>query len=140
MNVQKHLLGLVLIPLSIIAIALSYHRFIVAEDYVVEYEGYCDPYTQSCFVGCTDDSCAEIYYYTWIQKTAASVREQCGPNVSECESAGECAPGEEGCSVRFCSMDTVSEDEMCDSLEPADIEAEAETVDGEQANEEELSV
>jgi len=113
MTFQKHPLLYILLPICIFAVIASFYRFMVAGDYVVEYEGACDPSTESCFVGCTDDECTEAYFYTKVQKSAGTVLSQCGPDVTDCESANVCLPGEADCSVTFCSADALAEDETC---------------------------
>ena len=136
MSVARHLLLLVLVPLCIYAVATAYIRFVVAEDYIVEYEGECDPITESCFVGCADDACTEVYYHTWVQKESSDVHAACGVSVLECETASVCLPGDANCSVRYCDADTALEDEFCDTLDVSSVE---EAPEGEESLEEETS-
>jgi hypothetical protein len=92
----------------------------VLNDYVVAYEGDCDPYTESCFVGCEDDECTEEYYYTLIEKYAPNVKAQCGTDITECDAAYECLPEDGGrCQITYCDPD-VDGDETCEVLMEVD--------------------
>jgi hypothetical protein len=72
----------------------------------VEYEGYCDPYEDSCFIYCEDDFCDEPFYYTKVIKHALDVHKQCGKYVTDCDSASVCLPGDRDCSVTYCDFET----------------------------------
>jgi hypothetical protein len=113
---KKHLLSFIVIPLFILLLVASYSRFIVQEDYLVSYEGDCDPYTQHCYVYCEDDECSEPFYYSIIERHAAEIHTLCGPDVLECDKAYECQNDVEICSISFC----VPETEECDELTEAD--------------------
>lgn len=126
MSFTKHPLLYVLAPLCIFAVSASFYRFILTEDYIVEYEGACDPETESCFVGCSDESCSQSYYYTWIQRNASVVKARCGTNVAQCERASTCEPGEAECSVHYCAPELLTGDEACDNV-VQEIEQEADT-------------
>lgn len=117
MNPLKHPLLLVLVPLCIFVVVASFYRFLVAEDYIVEYEGACDPVIESCFVGCTDDECTESYYYTVVRKYAADVQAQCGVDFSDCEQASVCLETDRECEITYCDLATVTETETCEQIE-----------------------
>lgn len=102
MQFKSHLLSYVLVPLCVLAIAASFYRFVVVGDYIVEYEGACDPATESCFFACDSEECAEVYYYTWVQKRNVDVRAQCGVDVTDCEAASMCLPSDRDCSIAYC--------------------------------------
>lgn len=104
-GVNRHLLALILIPLCIVAATASYVRFVVAMNYVIEFEGDCDPSTESCFHACEDDSCAAVYYYSLVQKHAADVYAQCGPDITDCDAAYTCLEGER-CTIVHCEPDS----------------------------------
>jgi len=104
-HIKKYLLLYTLLPLIILMVASSYYRFMIAQDYTVGYEGYCDPYEQSCFVYCEDEACAEPFYYSWIERHAGTVHAMCGPLVTECEAAYSCA-GDASCSITYCAVST----------------------------------
>ena len=122
----KRSLLYLLIPLSLLAIGASYYRFMVLSDYIVEYDGMCDPASESCFVGCVDDECTEIYYYALVRKDAASAYAQCGPNVLECEAASVCLPTDVMCEITYCSPESVIEGDTCENLDEATVPAESE--------------
>ncbi len=116
MNFKKYFLLYTLIPLAILSIASSYYRFIVTEDYLVEYEEECNPEVNSCFIGCKDDDCSAEYYYCLVTKHASQLMTQCGPDITDCESAQVCLPGEKGdCSVTFCDIET--DGDACEVIE-----------------------
>jgi hypothetical protein len=129
MHFRQHFFLYILVPLVVLMAIASYYRFMVAHDYVVEYEGDCDPVTQNCFVGCDDDECTEEYYYSRVQKYAADVNRECGPDITDCESAMICLPDERSCSITYCNAETVGEDEVCETISgtatgPADEDSE----------------
>jgi hypothetical protein len=120
MSFKKHPLAYILLPLCILALGVSYYRFLIAEDYRVTYEGACDPVTESCFVGCEDDACSEPYYYALIEKRAANVRAICGADLVDCEHAMTCNPSEEDCGITHCSEETRAIDESCEDFDASD--------------------
>jgi hypothetical protein len=113
MNWRSHLLLLICIPLLLLAMAATYYRFIIAQDYIVQYEGICDPVSENCFTYCEDEACAEPSYYVKVTKTAMNAYKQCGEDVSDCEIANQCQFGEKDCTVEYCSTDAVEQDEFC---------------------------
>jgi len=130
MHIRRHILLYTLLPLMMLSGAASFYRFVVANDYIVEYEGECDPATESCFEGCEDDECTEHYPYKHMSKYASDLRAECGPDITECEMASVCLPGDEACSVEYCDPDALGEDEYCFVAEEPSIE---ESEDGPQA-------
>lgn len=120
---RAHFLLIILLPLCIGATAASYYRFLVADNYVVAYEGDCDPYAASCFIGYDEDS-GDNYYYAKVRKYAPDVRAECGEDVTGCEDASVCLPQDRDCSVTFCSADTTAEGDTCENLSAAEKPAE----------------
>lgn len=118
MHPSKHILALILVPLIALSAAAAYYRFILANDYVVEYEGKCDPATESCFEGCEDDACEVTYPYKSMQKYAADLRSACGSDITDCEEASICLPGDRDCIVTYCDSANLGEGETCLILEP----------------------
>ncbi len=112
MNIRNHILLYILLPLVLFAGGASLYRFMVAGDYVVAYEGTCDPDTYSCFIG-YDDTIQENYYYTKVKKHAADLFSVCGSDYSKCEEANVCLTTDSGCSITYCSSDIVSDGESC---------------------------
>lgn len=137
MHFRNHLLLYTLIPVIIIIGITSYYRYVVSHNYTVAYEGKCDPSTENCFLGCKDDECTEEYYYTLVEKYAADLYEQCGPNITDCDAASICLPGEQACSVTYCDIEVdgescemlVEELEETSTEEGAPLEAEGESTE-----------
>ncbi len=117
MYFKKHLLVIILTPLLLLFVLTSYYRFMVINDFMVTYEGDCDPSTESCFVGCEDDECTEEYYYSSIERYAPNLEELCGLDITECDDAYTC-DGDESCTISFCNPAT---EEDCSSLTNEEI-------------------
>lgn len=118
MNFKKYFLLYTLVPLALLSVASSYYRFMVMEDYVVEYEGDCDPAENVCFIGCEDDTCLVKYHYSMITKNASHLVAQCGRDISSCEAAHVClAEDGEECSISYC--DPEEDGDTCETIENA---------------------
>lgn len=87
----------------VIVSVISFYRFIVKNDYLVYYEGACDPYTKLCFKSCDDEGCT---YYVKMQKYAPDIYAECGKDVTDCELANTCAPNDRQCSMTYCDAGT----------------------------------
>ncbi|KKR41869.1 hypothetical protein A2356_03740 [Candidatus Nomurabacteria bacterium RIFOXYB1_FULL_39_16] len=103
---RKNFFPYILILLTIAVGITSYSRLFINQDYLVEYEGECDPIIEECFVGCEDDECTEEYYYTQIIKYAPDLYKQCGKDITDCESANICLPDDKICSITYCDIET----------------------------------
>jgi hypothetical protein len=95
---------------SLVAVA-SYFRFFIDRDYIVSYEGTCDPQTTTCFSGCKDDNCIETYEYSKVQKYGADLYAECGDDITNCQSANICLPTDRKCSITYC--DTKADGVAC---------------------------
>ena len=84
----------------------SFYRFMIEHDYLVGYEGSCDPVSEVCFTACEDDACTEIYYYSNVQKYAPDLVRECGKDITDCEAASMCLPSDHECSVTYCDPET----------------------------------
>ena len=93
----------ILVPFIIIVSFASYYRFIIKHDYVVGYEGVCDPSIEKCFIGCEDSACIKEYYYTKVKKYEPDLFRECGKDITDCEDASVCFPNDRTCSVVYCS-------------------------------------
>lgn len=122
MHLKRYFLLYTLVLLTIFLIAGSYYRFMVAHDYLVYYEGECDPYTEQCFLYCEDEECSEPSYYTEVVRKAYAVMSLCGEDITECESASFCGESEADCEVTYC--DSSIEENECEDLGAGDIPAE----------------
>ena len=115
MKFRDNILLYMLVPLVILCAAYSYFRFMVAHDYMIAYEGTCDPATQDCFIGCNDDACTDVYYYAKVQKYAVNLYAQCGEDITNCDAANACLPvDDQKCSITYC--DPKIEEGACDDL------------------------
>lgn len=85
----------------------SYYRFMIKQDYMVGYEGVCDPAINAnkCFIGCDDDACTEEYYYSKMIKYAPDLYRECGEDITDCELANLCLPDDRECSVTYCNLE-----------------------------------
>jgi hypothetical protein len=124
---RKNIFLLLLILLTVFVVIISYNRFIVNHDYIVYYEGECNPQSESCFIGCEDDECIEEYYYFEIEKNAHDLYEQCGNDFIDCDNAYLCLPTDQYCSVKYCDLEV---DNECFSSNLDLFEAELEVMDG----------
>ena len=101
-HLRNHFFFYILAPLMIIVSAFSYFRFIINNDYLIGYEGTCNPATEKCFTGCTDDACTESYYYSQMIKYAPDLYKECGKDITDCEAANTCLPEDRNCSITYC--------------------------------------
>lgn len=111
---RKNFFFYIITSLIIVVGVISYSRLFINQDYLVEYEGECDPITENCFVGCEDDECTEEYYYTKIIKYAPDLNQQCGKDITDCESANICLSDDRECSVTYCDIET--DKEICELI------------------------
>ncbi len=105
MHFRENILIYTIVPLLILLSAASYYRFVIQKDYLVSYEGDCDPYTETCFLYCEDDECTEPFYYSIIERKASEVFALCGTDVTLCDEAYECQENVETCSVTYCDIE-----------------------------------
>lgn len=111
--VAKNIILFTIVPLFILFVSASYLRFVVNEEYMVTYEVPCDANTSSCFVGCSDDTCTEDYFYYTVEKNAHDLRSQCGISILNCEEATACQLSDSHCRIVFCDP---SEAEQCSEV------------------------
>lgn len=100
-----HFFFYILAIFIIITTVAAYYRFMVSYDYIVSYEGSCNPEENVCFTGCEDEECSEVYYYSFIQKYALDLYEQCGKNITDCEEANICLENDSDCSITYCDLE-----------------------------------
>lgn len=104
---------LITLAVSVIGVIFSsYNRFIIHHDYIVGYEGTCDPEIYKCFVG-IDDSSGEEYYYTKMKKYEPDLYLECGVDITDCENANMCLDYDRECTITYCDEKTKTEDEVC---------------------------
>lgn len=112
-NFRNYFFFYTLVGFVFLAGIFSYNRFMIRQDYMVWYEGSCDPIISAtkCFQGCADDACTEVYYYSKMLKYAPDLYRECGKDITDCESANSCLPGNRQCSVTYC--DSKIEGDTC---------------------------
>ncbi len=98
----------VLILLSFFA---TYYKYGILKDYIVAYEAECDPSTESCYVGCSDDNCESNYYFKIIEKKAFDLFRSCGNAVINCDDAQFCSESDSFCNVIICTPDSTTGEE-----------------------------
>lgn len=113
----QHAFMLSILFLLLLTAAASTYRFYIQQDYLVKNEIECDPYTESCYVWCEDESCAEPYYYAYATRSAMELGAICGPDISDCDAAWYCDSEEVLCDVSYCSPDFSD----CDALSDKDM-------------------
>ncbi|MDD3531375.1 MAG: hypothetical protein PHV99_02175 [Candidatus Pacebacteria bacterium] len=106
MRLSNNILVSILVLLIGFCLGYAYFRFMIVRDYMVAYEGECDPAAQSCFVGCDDSACTSEYYYAKVQKYAVHLQAECGPDITNCDAASVCLPEDEGkCLITYCDSE-----------------------------------
>lgn len=104
-HIKNHFFMYLLIVATLLTVTFSYSRFLVKNDYIVFYEGDCDPLENSCFIGCNDENCFDEYYYSKVEKNAHDVFAQCGNSIVDCKAATKCLPSDADCSIEYCKED-----------------------------------
>lgn len=110
------------ILLVVLMASASFYRFITLEDYLVHYEGACDPYTETCFETCLDDACTDVLYHTYVERHAAYLGALCGEDVTSCDAANTCQEHETQCTVWYC--DQSADPALCEDLSLSDWKSE----------------
>jgi hypothetical protein len=122
---HDHFFFYILVLVIIIVSIVSYCRFFVSRDYVVGYEGTCDPATGKCFMSCDDDACTKPDYYSEMQKYEPDLYRECGKDITDCEAASVCLPSDRKCSIIYCDKKTNDNDNTCQIPvgEPSDTQS-----------------
>lgn len=110
---REHAMFFVLVPLIVFVGILSFYRFMVKHDYVVGYQGACDPATGKCFMSCNDDSCTTESYYSEMQKYEPDLFKECGKDITNCEAASVCFSSDRKCSKTYCDKETSDNNNVC---------------------------
>jgi hypothetical protein len=111
----NRILSYILVPIIIIVGIISYNRFIIERNYIVEYEGVCDPFLEECFIGHEDDEYENEYYYSYVHKYAYDLYKQCGKDITDCQSANMCLPEDKDCYIDYCDVDI--DGYICENLQ-----------------------
>ncbi len=102
MSKIKKILLFLLILLIVCTIVSSYYRFVIIQDYLVTYKVNCDPSSASCYIGCSDETCAEPYPYALVERPAQILSKLCPGGKPECLAANTCSPREQQCQTHLC--------------------------------------
>lgn len=109
MNRKSKVFFLVFFSVIVGSMAVTYYRYMVVRDYIVQAETPCDPYTETCFMyvcdpsadeECTGDPVEDTSYYKIIQRNAKNIP-MCDPAAEECD-ALVCPAGEADCDIMMC--------------------------------------
>lgn len=105
------------------SVAVSYYRYMVKQDYIIQAQADCDPYMEACFVhvcdpnpdvdgdSCTGDLVEDTAYYKLIYRNAKNIP-LCDPSAEGCD-ALICPKGETDCSYTLCDPATVIGGDVC---------------------------
>lgn len=124
------------------SVSVSYYKFIVKRDYIIEAQADCDPYSEKCFVSVCDPSAGEectgnpkedTSYYKIIRRNAQNIP-LCDPKDEGCE-ALVCPSGEKECEIIFCDPETAKEGVVCNDPDVYTLENPIETSDAEAGSE-----
>ena len=110
---RDHFFSYILVLFIIIVFFLSFYRFMIKHDYIVGYQGSCDPATGKCFMSCDDDTCTKPDYYSEIQKYEPDLYKECGKDITNCDAASVCLPTDRKCSITYCNKSTSDNDNTC---------------------------
>ena len=113
MRFKDNILQYLIILFVIILTSILYFRFIVFHDYVVGYNGACDPTTGKCFESCNDDACSEKSYYSKIQKYEPDIKKECGEDITNCAQANICLSTDRYCSITYCNENSSDKNNVC---------------------------
>lgn len=107
MKFRDSILLCVLIVLIGVCVGYAYFRFMVVQNYMVAYEGTCDPAIHTCFVECQNDECTDKRNFDKVQKYAVDLNAECGKDITDCAAANECLPQRDSvCSITYCDPET----------------------------------
>lgn len=90
--------------MTLLFVCASFYRFYIQQNYLVAYEGECDPTTESCYKYCEDNECTEPFFYSVIERNASITYEMCGPDVTTCDKAYNC-DNDSTCTIYFCDAE-----------------------------------
>jgi hypothetical protein len=124
---KSKILFVVLAILIAGSVAVTYWRYMVKRDYIIQAQIDCDPETQNCLVwkcdpmsleegeDCTGVPDNDIWYYKIFNRNAKNIPD-CDPKDENC-AAYQCDPGEPECETTSCSPDNIKKGEECSAPE-----------------------
>lgn len=99
------------------SVAVTYYKYMILRDYVIESQIDCDPYQKACFVwqcdptssvdgeACVNDPEVDTWYYELAQRNASKVP-LCDPDKDENCDPWTCGLDEPECVQTFCDETT----------------------------------
>jgi hypothetical protein len=108
----------------ITVVIITFFKYFVIKDYIIQAEANCDPMTEECFIyECvpgTDADCADdpedpeamLSYYKIVEKKAFLIPD-CDPNNENCDALNCQGQDEENCKETFCSDETKEKGTEC---------------------------
>ncbi len=109
------------------SIVVTYWRYMIKRDYVIQAQIDCDPEKESCLIWrcdpassvdgeeCTGVPDKDIWYYKVLSRNAKNIPD-CDPKDESC-TAYQCGPEEPGCGIANCSPDNLKKGEECSTPE-----------------------
>jgi hypothetical protein len=109
------------------SVVITYYKYIVKRDYIIQAATDCDPESEACFVwecdpeslvkgeACTGVPDNDIWYYKNIERNASRMP-LCDPNDENCD-ALVCGENEPDCREVLCNSENVPEGEVCNNPE-----------------------
>ena len=88
----------------------------IKHDYVVGYQGVCDPAIGKCFMNCEDDACTKVDYYSEMQKYEPDLYKECGQDITDCAAASMCLLSDRKCSITYCDKKTSDDNNVCQTV------------------------
>lgn len=119
-HIRRHYFFYIIIGLIFLSVTASFYRFMVSHDYLVRYEGECDPYSQTCYEYCEDEACSEPFYYSWITAHGNDIIANCEKDVTTCDFAYTCVESSE-CTVSYCDPAGDGCEDLAEQDRPHDI-------------------
>lgn len=123
---------IVLALLIVGSIVVTYYKYMVKRDYIIQAATDCDPESEACFVWecdpestvageeCTGVADNDIWYYKNIERNASRMP-LCDPNDENCD-ALVCKENEPDCLEVLCTPENVPEGESCNNPEQYKID------------------
>jgi len=109
--------------LILVSVGVTYYRYMVKRDYIIQAQIDCDPTTENCFIWkcdpnsmvegeeCTGVPDKDIWYYKVLHRNAKNIP-NCDPKDESC-TAYVCGDGEKDCADVLCAPANVLKGEEC---------------------------
>ena len=129
MDRKSKIFFLIFFLLIIGSVSVTYYKYIITKNYIVEGQIDCDPTTEKCFIWkcnpeatdesekCTGNPDKDIWYYKLAERKASQIP-LCDPAKDENCDPWTCGEGEKNCMTTFCD-DTTKEKQGVECSDPA---------------------